>query len=125
MSTKHKKSLSRKLKDRYRRKRRIRGVISGTADRPRLAVFRSNSHIYVQLIDDVKGVTLAAASTNEEELRGKAGKNLDGAKAVGALIAKRALAKKMTNIVFDRGGYIYHGRVKALADSARESGLSF
>jgi large subunit ribosomal protein L18 len=110
---------------RFKRKRRIRASVEGTAERPRLSVFRSNSHLYAQLIDDVKGHTLAAASTNEEDLRGKAKKNLDGAKTVGELLAKRALAKNISAVVFDRSGYIYHGRIKALADGARAGGLKF
>jgi len=94
-------------------------------ERPRLAVFRSNRHIYVQLVDDVKGHTLVAASSLEEELKEKVGGTIEGAKTLGNLVAKRALAKNISQIVFDRSGYLYHGRVKALADSAREGGLKF
>lgn len=126
MSTKIRRRTSLKQKIRFKHKARIRGAIEGDAERPRLAFFRSNKHLYVQIIDDVKRVTLAAASTAEEELRGKdVGSNIDGAKTVGQLIAKRALAKNIKKIAFDRGGYLYHGRVKALADAAREAGLDF
>ena len=95
--------------------------------RARLSVFRSSQHIHVQLIDDEKGVTLAAASTLEKKLRegGKTGANIEAAKAVGKLIAERAKEKGIKDVVFDRGGYLYHGRVKALADAAREGGLNF
>ena len=114
-------------KIRFKHKKRIRDRLSGTAERPRLVVFRSNSNIYAQVIDDLKGHTLVAASTSEEELKGKgkSGCSIEGAKAVGTLVAKRAVAKKIEAVVFDRGGYIYHGRIKALADSAREAGLKF
>jgi large subunit ribosomal protein L18 len=88
-------------------------------------VFRSNKHLYAQLIDDVKGHTLVSASTLEEELQGKASDTIDGAKVLGGLLAKRALAKNIQNVVFDRSGYLYHGRIKALADGAREGGLKF
>lgn len=106
--------------------RRIRRRVRGTAERPRLAIFRSAKHIYAQIINDDEGRTLAAASTLDPELRGKlngAGK-IDAARAVGRLIAERALAKGIERVVFDRGGYRYHGRVKALADAAREAGLN-
>lgn len=113
---------------RVRRHARLRKKISGTADRPRLSVFRSLHHIYAQLIDDSNGVTLMVASTVEPELRsklkGKCG-NIEAAKAVGTAIAERAIAKGVKQVVFDRGGQIYHGRVKALAEAARESGLEF
>ena len=109
---------------RLHRHKRVRGKISGTAERPRLDVYRSLNHIYAQVIDDVKGVTLAAASSNEKDF-GIYGGNCDAAKKVGALIAERALAKGIENVVFDRGGYVYHGRVQALAEAARESGLKF
>jgi large subunit ribosomal protein L18 len=125
MSIKISKHTAQKKQTRFKRKKRIRGRLEGTPERPRLAVYRSNQHIYVQIIDDNKGVTLASASTSEEELRGKAKNTIEGAKAVGSLVAKRALAKKIDSIVFDRGGYLYHGRVKALADAAREGGLKF
>ena len=107
---------------RLRRHRRVRGKISGTAERPRLNVFRSSSHIYAQLIDDVANVTLAAASSLDKGFKGSGG-NIDGAAAVGKAIAEAAKAKGITVAVFDRGGYIYHGRVKALAEGAREGGL--
>ncbi len=109
-----------------RRKRRTRYRIAQTsAGRPRLAVFRSGRHIYVQLIDDAEGQTLAAASTNEKDDRTPKTWNIEAAGNVGRKIAERALAKGITHVVFDRGGYIYHGRVKALAEAARESGLMF
>jgi large subunit ribosomal protein L18 len=100
-------------------------IATNGAGRPRLSVFRSGKHIYAQVIDDAQAVTLAAASSNEKE--GKAAKsyNIDAAKAVGTKIAERAIAKGVKQVVFDRGGYIYHGRVKALADAAREGGLEF
>ena len=98
--------------------------VSGTAARPRLNVFRSTNNIYAQLIDDVKGVTLASASTLDKEIEGYGG-NKDAARKVGALIAKRAADKGITEVVFDRGGYIFHGRVKELAEGAREGGLKF
>ena len=111
-------------KARIRRHTRVRGKISGTAQCPRLDVFRSNSNIYAQLIDDVKGVTLAAASSTEKEF-GTAKGNKEEARKVGQLIAKRAADKGITEVVFDRGGYVYHGRVKELAEGAREGGLKF
>ena len=111
-------------KARIRRHTRVRGKISGTAECPRLDVFRSNSNIYAQLIDDVNGVTLAAAASNEKDF-GLSGSNKEGARKVGQLIAERAAAKGITEVVFDRGGYIYHGRVKELAEGAREGGLKF
>lgn len=106
---------------------RIRRQVSGTSARPRLAVFRSNKHIYVQLIDDVGGCTLASASTADAEVRGGVGSggNVEAAKAVGKLIAERARDKGLEGVVFDRGGFIYQGRVRALAESAREAGLKF
>ncbi len=103
---------------------RIRKKISGTAERPRLAVFRSVNHIYVQVIDDINGATLTAASTTEKQFGSKGG-NIAAAKEVGKLIAERAKEKGVTRVVFDRGGYIYHGRVKSLAEAAREAGLEF
>jgi large subunit ribosomal protein L18 len=102
---------------------RIRARVKGTPERPRLAVFRSLKHIYAQVIDDVKGHTLVAASSSEE--KGKSGGNLAGAKAIGQLVAERAKEKGIKAVVFDRGGYQYHGRVKALADAARTAGLEF
>ena len=109
---------------RIKRHARVRAKISGTAACPRLDVFRSNSNIYAQLIDDVNGVTLAAASSNEKDF-GLSGSNCEGARKVGQLIAERAAAKGITEVVFDRGGYVYHGRVKELAEGAREGGLKF
>lgn len=116
-----------KNKARLRRHLRVRKKITGTAIRPRLSVFRSSKHIYAQLIDDVKGVTLASASTLDKELAGKVknGGDVEAARQVGQLIAERAKAKGHVKIVFDRGGYLYHGRIQALADAARESGLEF
>ena len=110
-----------------RRHRRVRAKISGTAERPRLCVTRSNSNLYVQVIDDVKGVTLCGASTLGAEFKatGKSGANVEGATAMGAIIGKKALEMGIDTVVFDRGGNIYHGRVKALADAAREAGLKF
>jgi large subunit ribosomal protein L18 len=105
--------------------KRIRKKIHGTPERPRLAVFRSLQHIYAQVIDDTKGETLVAASTNEPALRDKPGGNIAAAKEVGKLIAERAKGKGINRVVFDRGGYIYHGRVKSLAEAAREGGLEF
>lgn len=111
-------------KQRLKRHARVRSKISGTAARPRLDVFRSNKNITAQLIDDVNGVTLAAAASNEKDF-GISGGNCEGARKVGQLIAKRAAEKGITEAVFDRGGYIYHGRVKELAEGAREGGLKF
>ena len=109
---------------RLHRHKRVRGKITGTADCPRLNVFRSLNHIYAQVIDDVKGVTLVAASSTEKDF-GAAGGNKEGAKKVGEMIAKRAAEKGIEQVVFDRGGYVYHGRVKELAEGAREGGLNF
>ena len=103
---------------------RVRGKISGTPERPRLNVFRSNANIYAQLIDDVNGVTLASANTLEKEFEGATG-NCEAAKKVGTVLAERAKAKGIEKVVFDRSGYIYHGRVAALAEGAREGGLEF
>ena len=114
---------NRKL-ERKRRHIRVRTKISGTAECPRLCVYRSNSNLYVQVIDDVKGNTLAQASTLDKEVKTKHS-NKEAAKEVGSLIAKRAAEKKIKTVVFDRGGYIYHGVVKELADAAREGGLEF
>jgi large subunit ribosomal protein L18 len=111
-----------------RRKARVRRLIKAVAgDRPRLSVFRSSKHIYAQVIDDRKGVTLAYASTLDKDIRAsiKTGADVEAAKTIGKLVAERAAAKGVKNVVFDRGGYIYHGRVKALADAAREGGLNF
>ena len=109
--------------ERLRRHLRVRTKISGTPECPRLNVFRSNSHIHAQIIDDVNGTTLVAASSVEMKLGN--GGNVEAAKTVGAEVAKRALEKNITNVVFDRGGYVYTGRVKALAEAAREAGLKF
>jgi large subunit ribosomal protein L18 len=117
--------LEEKERLRKKRHRRVRYKVSGTAERPRLNVSRSLQHIYAQLIDDTAGHTIAAASTVDSSLRGETGGNVAAAKAVGKLIAERARDKGITAVVFDRGGYKYHGRVQALADSARESGLLF
>ncbi|HLM59175.1 MAG TPA: 50S ribosomal protein L18 [Pyrinomonadaceae bacterium] len=103
---------------------RIRKKVNGTAERPRLAVFRSLNHIYAQIIDDVNGKTLAAASTTEKDLKGKTGGNVAAAQSVGRAIAERAQAAGVSQVVFDRGGYVYHGRVKALLDATREAGLN-
>ena len=109
---------------RLKRHARVRSKISGTAERPRLAVYRSNAHIYAQIIDDVKGVTLVAASSTEKGFDG-IGSNKEAAKKVGQMIAEKALAAGISEVVFDRGGYIYHGRVSELAAGAREGGLKF
>jgi large subunit ribosomal protein L18 len=103
---------------------RIRKKVRGTADRPRLAVYRSLNHIYAQIIDDDSGKTLATASTTEKSFEGNAGGNIDAARRVGSVIAERAVAAGISNVVFDRGGYVYHGRVKALLDATREAGLN-
>jgi large subunit ribosomal protein L18 len=111
-----------------RRKQRVRLSLRRTGNgRPRLSVFRSSKHIYAQVIDDVKGETLASASSLEKSMRdtGKTGADISAAKAVGKLLAERAVKKGVKDVVFDRGGYLYHGRVKALGDAARESGLNF
>ncbi|MDQ1403760.1 MAG: large subunit ribosomal protein [Actinomycetota bacterium] len=118
-STKHKQQL------RARRHFRVRKKVQGTADRPRLAVFRSNKHITAQVIDDATGRTLAAASTIESDLRSSATGNRDAATTVGRLVGERAKAAGVAKVVFDRGGFQYHGRVAALADAAREAGLEF
>lgn len=114
-------------KNQVRKKRhaRVRAKLSGTTARPRLNVYRSNKNIYAQLIDDLQGVTLASASTLDKELGLESSSNLEAAQKVGELIAKRAVEKGVTSVVFDRGGYLYHGRIKALADAARENGLEF
>ena len=113
-----------KNKSRLRRHKRVRAKINGTAECPRLNVFRSSQHIYAQIIDDVKGVTLAAASSAEKGFEGFGG-NVEAAKKVGLMIAEKAKAAGITDVVFDRGGYVYHGRVAALAEGAREGGLNF
>jgi large subunit ribosomal protein L18 len=110
-----------------RRQRRVRGKVTGTAERPRLSVHRTNAHIYAQVIDDRSGRTLASASTLDPELKGslKSGANIDAAKAAGELVGRRAAEAGVAEVVFDRGGRLYHGRVKALADGARSAGLKF
>ena len=113
-----------KLERRLKIKAGVRGKISGTAERPRLSVFRSNKQIYAQVIDDVNGVTLVSASTKDKDFQNYGG-NIEAAKAIGETIAKRAQEKGITEVVFDRGGYVYHGRVAALAEAAREAGLKF
>ncbi len=120
-------SLAQKKEARLKRQVRVRKKVRGTAQRPRLNVFRSARHIYAQLIDDVTGATLATASSVMDELSSglKYTGNIEAASKVGAEIAKRALAKDITAVVFDRNGFLYHGRVKALAEAARESGLTF
>jgi large subunit ribosomal protein L18 len=115
---------------RHRISLRLRKRIAGTPERPRLAIFRSESHIYAQVIDDQAGTTLAAASSTEPAIKaqlasGARGGNIAGAKAIGAAVAERLKAKGITRVVFDRGGFLYHGRVKAVADAAREAGLEF
>jgi len=111
-------------KARLNRHRRVRGKISGTAECPRLDVFRSTNNVYAQVIDDVKRITLAEASTLDKDINGNGG-NKEAARKVGELVAKRATEKGITEVVFDRGGYIFHGRVKELAEGAREGGLKF
>ena len=115
------------VKDRtLRRKATVRRSVKAAANgRKRLSVHRSGKHIYAQVIDDVKGLTLASASSLEKDMRAKSGANVDAAKAVGMLVAKRAVEKGVKDVVFDRGGYRYHGRIKALGDAAREGGLNF
>ncbi|HNW25765.1 MAG TPA: 50S ribosomal protein L18 [Candidatus Gastranaerophilaceae bacterium] len=110
-----------------KRHQRVRIKLSGTTEAPRLAVYRSTKHIYAQIIDDIKGVTVASASSVDKDLKEKLnhGGNIDSAKAVGEAIAKKALKKGVKEVVFDRGGFLYHGRVAALADAAREAGLVF
>jgi large subunit ribosomal protein L18 len=114
-------------KNATRRKRhaRVRAKLSGTSARPRLNVFRSNKHIYAQIIDDMSGVTLASASTLDKDLSLESTGNVEAAQKVGELVAKRAVEKGITSVVFDRGGYLYHGRIQALANAARENGLQF
>ena len=116
-----------KNKARLKRHLRIRKNVTGTAERPRLNIFRSAKHIYAQLIDDVTGLTIAQASTLDAQLKDSIGNggNVAAARQVGELVAKRAVEKSITKVVFDRGGYLYHGRIQALADAAREAGLEF
>ncbi len=118
------KKVDRKAK-RQKKHYRVRRYISGTAEYPRLAVYRSSNHIYAQIIDDTVGRTLVAASTLDASLKGNYGGNIEAAKNVGKLLAERALEKGIKGVVFDRGGLLYHGRVAALADGAREGGLEF
>ena len=119
--------ITKKNKNAIRKKRhsRVRTKVSGTAARPRLNVYRSNKHIYAQLIDDVNGVTIASASTADKGFNAEATATADAAALVGEAIAKKATEKDVQSVVFDRGGYLFHGRVKALADAARENGLEF
>ncbi|WP_026309933.1 50S ribosomal protein L18 [Niabella aurantiaca] len=114
-----------KVKRRTSIRRSIRQKISGTSEKPRLAVFRSNTDIYAQLIDDNSGVTIAAASTKDKDIKAQSGTKSEKSKLVGAAIARKAVELKVTGVVFDRGGYLYHGRVKAVAEGAREGGLQF
>lgn len=116
-----------KKEQRQKRHLRVRAKLSGTAEKPRLAVYRSEKHIYAQLIDDTKGITLVSASTVDKELKNSVEKTWDvqAAKRVGKLIAEKATAKGISSVVFDRGGFKFHGRVKSLADGAREGGLQF
>jgi len=110
---------------RAKRKKRIRKKIEGSVERPRLSVYRSAKHIYAQVVDDLSGKTLAAASSVQKELKGESGSKIDAAKAVGAKLAEACKGKGIEKVVFDRNGFIYHGRVKAVAEGAREGGLSF
>lgn len=103
---------------------RIRRKVKGSTERPRLAIYRSLNHIYAQVIDDERGLTLVSASTTEKDLKGNTGGNLDAARRVGRAIAERAIGAGISSVVFDRGGYVYHGRIKALTDAAREAGLN-
>ena len=114
-----------KLERRTRIKNRVRTIVSGTAERPRMSIFRSNKQIYAQLIDDVQGTTILAASSSDKSIAGENGTKGDKAAMVGKLVAEKALAAGITEVVFDRGGYLYHGRVKQLADAARKGGLKF
>jgi large subunit ribosomal protein L18 len=118
-------SAQHKREARLRRHRRVRKKVEGSADRPRLAVFRSNKHISAQVIDDIAGRTLAAASTVEKDIRGSATGNKEAAAKIGKLVAERAKDAGVTKVVFDRGGNLYHGRVAAVAEAAREAGLEF
>ena len=125
LSIKNLRKVNPKAAGRMRRKISIRKRLRGTTERPRLAVFKSARHMYAQIIDDTTGRTLASASTLDKELRGKKMKKVDAAKAVGALVAERGKAKQLGLVVFDRSGFLYHGRIKAVADGAREKGLTF
>ncbi len=123
MAIKYRNKTAKRRVSRFKKKMRIRKDISGTTERPRLTIFKSLAHIYAQLIDDTVGRTLVACSTTEKEVEGSS--NRESAKKVGSLIAKRAKDKNIVNVVFDRNGYRYHGKVKELADAAREAGLKF
>ncbi len=123
MGIKYSKKTNYKSVTRFKKKMRVRKRIQGTVERPRLTVFKSTSHLYAQLIDDVLGKTLVSCSTVEEKLTGS--KNKDAAKKIGGELAKRAIAKNINAVVFDRNGYRYHGKIKELADAAREAGLKF
>lgn len=126
MATKIRKNTDAKKLIRFKRKRRIRADVNGVESKPRLAVFKSNKHIYAQLINDETGMTIVSASTAEEANRkDKLCANLKSAKTIGTLIAERAKQKKVEKVVFDRSGYLYHGKIKVLADAAREAGLKF
>ena len=116
-----------KAEVRVKKHNRLRFHIAGTAEKPRLAVFRSNNHMYAQVIDDSKGITIAAASTVEKDIKAKLEKtnNIDAASMIGTVIAERSLEKGVKTVVYDRGGFLYHGKIKALADAAREAGLEF
>jgi large subunit ribosomal protein L18 len=114
-----------KIKGRTKIKMRVRKVVTGSAERPRMSVFRSNKEIYAQLIDDTQGVTLLTASSKSKDIAGQEGTKTEKAAMVGKIIAEKALAAGITTVVFDRNGYLYHGRVKQLADAAREGGLKF
>ncbi len=116
---------SKKIKRRISIKKRIRGIVKGTAERPRMTIFRSNKQIYAQLIDDVAGQTLLSASSVEKGITDKKGAKIEQAKLVGSLVAEKAKEAGIENVVFDRNGYLYHGRVKSLAEAAREGGLKF
>ena len=123
MAIKYRNQTDPKRISRFKKKMRVRKDVTGSTERPRLSVFKSTSHLYAQLIDDSAGRTLVAASTIEKEVNGRS--NKDGAKKLGSVLAKRALAKNIANVVFDRNGYRYHGKIKEIADAAREAGLKF
>jgi large subunit ribosomal protein L18 len=125
MSTVIRKHTAEKKVIRFKRKKRIRSKIFGTREKPRFAVFKSNAHLYAQLIDDETGNTLLSVSTLEGSNRATLKNNRDGAKSLGLLLAQRAKEKKLNEVVFDRSGYIYHGKIKSIADAAREGGLKF
>lgn len=116
---------NKRAEGRLKRKSRIRKELSGSAERPRLCIFKSTKHLYAQIVDDTKGQTLASSSTIDKELKGKVKATVEGAKEVGKHLAKKAIEKGLRKVVFDRGGFRYHGLLKALAESARETGLEF